>query len=283
MLELETFQNVSKRGKFDRSIWPTINNIAVQIYDKSLESGESIWHLASPAGGVSPDKVIYFMGFDVSRAPERRKEAAAYAAVCDSYGKILYRKAIDSHKGEKIHAKVLSDWFWDVASSTFDEVKSNERLDELILFKDGPIPSNQIMDYRNGAIDAKERLVAEEIMKNDGNIRVISVTKSGPYRIYGNEQYEYKTQNTAIIRSESMALAITARAARGTPNAFRLEIEYQIKEDTQIDTILQIFNDLRYLDWSSLYMQPKMILPLHIVQNLAKLSKEDILVPYIPR
>ena len=32
----------------------------------------------------------------------------------------------------------------------------------------------------------------------------------------------------------------------------------------------------RYLDWNSLFSQPKTILPLHIVQNLAKLSKEDV-------
>jgi len=49
-------------------------------------------------------------------------------------GRILYRKAIDSHKGEKNSSKVLSDCFFDVASSTYDETREEKVLDELILY-----------------------------------------------------------------------------------------------------------------------------------------------------
>jgi hypothetical protein len=258
-------------------------NMVAQIYDKSLGHGKSIWHLVSPAGGLDPQRTIYFMGFDVSRSPERRKEAAAYAAVCDSYGRILYRKSIDTHKGEKIQAKVLSDWFYDVASNSFDEVSSHKPVDELILFKDGPIPQNQIVDYENGSEDAKERLIKEGIMNQAGNIRVLSVVKRGPYRVYGKESYDYKTQNTAIVQGPREAIVVTSSAGRGTAAPVRIRFEYQLVEDMAIDQAIRIFNDLRYLDYTSLYKQPKTILPLHIVQNLAKLSKEDVSVPYIPR
>ena len=278
MIRYQIFNSCLKMSKTS-----ILDNLAVQIYDKSLKSGESIWHLSKPAGGVDPNKIIYFMGFDISRSPEKRKEAAAYAAICDSYGRILYRKAIDSHKGEKIQAKVLSDWFFDVASSTFDETKQTKKIDELILFKDGPIPSNQLIDYRNGSIDAKERLIEERIMDKSSNIRIVSVVKRGPYRIYGKEEYDYKTQNTGLIRNDKEALIVTTPGFQGTPSTLKLRIEFQIKEDMNIEELLKIFNDLRYLDWSSLYKQPKTILPLHIVQNLAKLSKEDVDVPYVPR
>lgn len=285
MLRWRTFKVISSWDgrSAGKMMIPCINNIAVQIYDKYLKTGESIWHLANPAGGLDPNRVVYFMGFDVSRAPERRKEAAAYAAVCDSYGRILYRKAIDSHKGEKIQAKVLSDWFFDVASSTYDEVRENKVLNELILYKDGPIHGDQIVDYRKGSLSAKERLMAEGIMDQDSNIRTISVIKSGPHRIYGKKRFDYKTQNTAVIRDPQNAIFVTSPAYQGTPSPMRMKIEFQIIEDMEIRQILRVFNDLRYLDWSSLYKQPKTILPLHIVQNLAKLSKEDVVIPYVPR
>jgi hypothetical protein len=285
MIQYANFRAVAQwDGRYNyKKLAPILEVLSTQIYDKYLEPGESIWHLAKPAGGIDPEKNIYFMGFDVSRDPERRKEAAAYASICDSYGRILYRKAIDSHKGEKIQAKVLSDWFFDVASSTFDATGEEKKLDELILFKDGLIPGSQIVDYREGSLDAKKRLVDEGIIHKNGNIRIISVIKQGPHRIYGKKRYGYKTQNTAIIRNDREALAATASTFQGTPATLRFKIMYQITENMNVEDILRIFNDLRYLDWSSIYKQPKTILPLHIVQNLAKLSKDDILIPYIPR
>jgi len=286
MICLETFSEIAGWNGDDNAVKyvPIINNLAIQIYDKYLESGESIWHLAKPAGGLDPHKVIYFMGFDVSRAPEKRKEAAAYAAVCDSYGKIIYRKTIDSHKGERVQSKVLSEWFFEVAHSAFDKTDEKRKLSELILFKDGPIRSNQVVDYREGSLDAKKRLIDEGIMDMDSNIRIISAVKTGPHRIYGKrKKYNYKTHNTAIVRDRNSALIVTTEPPQGTAATLRLKIEYQIFDDMNIDQVLAIFNDLRYLDWDSLYKQPKTILPLHIVQNLAKLSKEDVTVPYIPR
>ena len=121
------------------------------------------------------------------------------------------------------------------------------------------------------------------IMDDGSNIRVVAVVKRGPYRIYGPESNQYKIQNTALIRNYNEAILVTASSFQGTPSTLKLIIEFQIKEDMDIEELSKIFNDLRYLDWSSLYKQPKTILPLHIVQNLAKLSKEDIQVPYIPR
>jgi len=287
MLRSRTFEWISKWDGYTNKlrITPILYNLSAQVFDKSLAPGESIWHLSNPAGGIDPRRTVYFMGFDVSRAPERRKEAAAYAAVCDSYGRILYRKAIDSHKGEKIQSNVLSDWFFDVASSAYDETsKSMEKqVDELILFKDGPIHRSQLVDYRKGALDAKARLMDEGIMKADANIRVISVTKKGPHRIYGKPWKQHRTRNTSLLRDESNAVIVTTEVHRGTALPLKLRLEYQLVNDMDIKQVVHIFNDLRYLDYTSLYKQPKTILPLHIVQNLAKLSKEDISVPYVPR
>lgn len=278
MLNYSTFRNiVTSTRDF------ITNNLAAETYEKSLRPGESMWHLANPAGGIPADRRVFFMGFDVSRTPGERKEAAGYVAICDNFGIITHRQVIKSHKGERVSASVLSDWFFEVAVSTSLASRgAKEAVDELILFKDGPIHPNQVKDYREGALNAKERLMSEGIMNEDGNIRVVAVVKSGPHRIFG-EPPQYEALNTAIIRDSRRALMATAKTAIGTADPLRFDLVYQIKDDMTIEGILHMFNDLRYLDWDSLYRQPKTIMPLHIVQNLAKLGKEDINVPYIPR
>ncbi|MBS7633645.1 hypothetical protein KEJ15_08565 [Candidatus Bathyarchaeota archaeon] len=287
--QMVSYQLMEKMGAWDgytdnQKYAPILQVLAVQMYDKCLKAGEAIWHLANPVAGVSPDKTIYFMGFDVSRNPEKRTESAAYAAICDTYGRVIHRKTI-THKGERIHYKVLSQWFFEAALDAYLNEPEQERkkVDEIILFKDGPILGPQLKDYVDGANEAKKRLVDKGIMGENGNIRIVSVVKHGPYRLYGAKENNYTIDKTALIRSDKTALIVTCGSYIGTPVTLRLNLDYQITDDMKIEKITHMFNELRYLDWSSLYRQPKTILPLHIVQNLAKLSKEDIEVPYIPR
>ena len=223
------------------------------------------------------------MGFDVSRNQETRKEAAAYAAVCDHYGKILYRNTINSHRGEKVQGPVLSDWFFELATATYDKLSQTKHLDGIILFKDGPIPTSQVQDYRQGAILAKERLIKEHIMTSQSDIKVIAAVKRGIHRFYGNPNYHYNVNYSAVLRNSKEAVLVTSKPRIGTASTTRLQLTYQGIKDMDITKIISIFNDLRYLDWSSLFQQPKTILPLHIVQNLAILQKEDVIVPYDPR
>ncbi len=256
--------------------------IALKNYGRYLRVNQSIWHLNKPAGNLSQDKTVYFMGFDVSRNPETRAEAAAYAAICDSLGQVLYKNSIESHRGERVESTVLNDWFVDVAMSTY--LNTNKKLiDYLMLFKDGPIYSNQVEEYKKGALNARERLIKEGIMNENSDIKVIAVIKRGVHRIYGSEQRDYKIKPLGLIRNDKEALLITSRPYRGTATSQRLVLTHQGINNMNIIEISQLFNDLRYLDWNSLFNQPKTILPLHIVQNLAILNKEDINVPYIPR
>ncbi|MFX1477954.1 MAG: Piwi domain-containing protein [Promethearchaeota archaeon] len=258
-------------------------NIALKAYGRFLECGEAIWHLKNPAGGLIEDTNNYFLGFDVSRSPESRKEAAAYAAVCDNYGKVLYKSSIDSHRGENVIAEILSDWFFEIATSTHDEIGSEKKIDCMYLFKDGSITFPQVKEYENGSVLAKERLMEEHLMTNDSDIKTIAVIKRGLHRFYGDEKQRYRVNYSGLIRSPKEALLITSRPRIGTAATTRIELTHQLISNTDISQIAKMFNDLRYLDWNSLFSQPKTILPLHIVQNLAKLSKEDVIVPYDPR
>ncbi|MBA7565640.1 hypothetical protein ES708_07325 [subsurface metagenome] len=282
MLQWKTYRNLLKsslEGKLSFANY----NIALKAYGRNLNCGEAIWHLKQPAGGLNPNQNNLFMGFDVSRNIETKKEAAAYAAVCDNYGKILYRNSINTHRGEKVIAEVLSDWMFELAFSTYDEIGIEKKIDNLFLFKDGPIPNAQIDEYRRGTLLAKERLLKEHIMDKSSDIKTIAVIKRGLHRFYGDEKYSYRVNHSCLIRNPKEAIIITSKPRIGTASTTRLNLIHQINDDMNIEQIVKIFNDLRYLDWSSLFQQPKTILPLHIVQNLAKLSKEDIVVPYDPR
>ncbi len=283
MIQWKTYTDLLKRSNQEKLLSFPNYNIALKAYGRALKTGESIWHLNNPAGGLNPKKIIYFMGFDVSRNPETRKEAAAYAAVCDIYGRILYKNVIDSHRGEKVQAEVLSDWFFDLAISTYDDVGEQNKIDCLFLFKDGPIYASQIKEYQQGAIRAKERLLNEHIMSKSSDIKIVAVIKRGLHRFYGTQESNYRVQYSGVIRDVNNSIIITSKPRIGTSSSTRLNFTYQMNNDIDIEQISRIFNDLRYLDWSSLFQQPKTILPLHIVQNLAKLSKEDIYVPYDPR
>ncbi|MCI0504418.1 hypothetical protein L0Y65_06980 [Candidatus Micrarchaeota archaeon] len=282
---IEAAQGAKANPNFDKYVLPRIQVMAVQMYDKSLKKGESIWHLAKPAGNMDEKKKTYFMGFDVSRNPENHKESAAYAAVCDNLGRVLHRKTLGSHRGELVSSEELKQWFFDAASDAYLETEktTGAKVDEIILFKDGRIHHTELPGYRQGAEEAKKELEEHKIMSEKSNIRIVSVVKSGPYRVYGTPQQQFMISEVAIARDNKHAILVTARTRKGSPAALRLNIDFEITPDMDVLQLSQIFNELRYLDWSSIYAQPKTILPLHIVQNLAKLNKEDITVPYIPR
>ncbi len=284
MVRGNTFTRVARwDGKAEQyAMNSLLRNFAVQIYDKYLETGETIWHLARPAGGLDPSKNVFFMGFDVSRTPSERKEAAAYCAVCDAYGRVVTRKVITAHKGEKVPAKELSDWFFDAACAAFD-ASGHKVVDCIILFKDGPIRPNQVIEYETGALEARDRLIQQGIMNTNSDIKVVSVVKQSARRLYADLTGKKKIFSTVLYRDSRHAMGVTSITRLGTPAVLRLGLEFQIVEDMTIKDIYHIFNDLRYLDYDSLFSQPKTILPLHVVQHLAKLSKEDIIVPYVPR
>lgn len=282
MIQWNTYKKLlqeSKMGGFSFSNY----NIALKAYGRYLKCGEAIWHLKEPAGGLNPTQNNFFMGFDVSRNPETRKESAAYAAVCDNYGRILYKNSIDTHRGERVIGEILSDWFFELASSIYDELNNMRKIDNIFLFKDGPIYTPQIAEYQKGVLLAKKRLIQEHIMDKSSDIKIIAAIKRGLHRFYGEEKNFYRVNYSGLIRDDKDAIILTSRPRKGTASTTRLSLIYQLKNDMNIEQISRIFNDLRYLDWSSLFQQPKTILPLHIVQNLAKLTKEDIIVPYYPR
>ena len=171
----------------------------------------------------------------------------------------------------------IIDWLIEIANDTGQGL-----VDELVVFKDGFIRGFELPAWKEGTEEAKKILVENNLMSPEGNIRIISVIKTGAHRIYSDDPNS-KASNVALVRDSKRAILVTAKPFKGTPDSLRLTIEHQLKEDLDIKNIVLIFNDLRFLDWESLYKQPKTILPLHIVQNLAKYSKEDINIPYAPR
>lgn len=271
-------------NKQDERKLSSASNVVCGIFDKTLNPGEAMWQLNKPAGNLSEDKTIYFMGFDVSRNIEKNTESGAYAAICDPFGRILHRKHLGSHRGEKINPEVLADWFFKVAIQSYKESEKKKPLDTLILFKDGNIPDNQIQDYQKASEIAKDNMLQHGLISDKGNIVILEVVKRGPQRLFGDEKWRFRISNRAVIRNEKEALIVTYGNTYGkTPKPLRLSIVSQLENEFTIRDIIQMFNHLRYLDYSSIYAQPKTILPLHIVQNQALLNKEDINVPYVAR
>lgn len=287
MIREYTFKSLTEQNNNNRVFTASI--IMAQLYGKILPPGQSIWHLAKGAGGIPLDKQFFFMGFDVSRNIDLKREAAAYSAICDPQGRVLTRKSVP-FKGERVGAMSLSEWFFDAALDAYESTSGKKKLDCLVLFKDGDIRDSQVSEYEDGCDIAMKRMIKSGLMDPNGNLVIIAAIKRGPYRLFGYGEDEYMIKNRAIVRNESEAILVTCgngprgkRALRGTPQPIRLKIIHQVRKLLTIQQVVQIFNDLRYLDYSSLMKQPKTILPLHIVQNLAKLIKEGIEVPYDPR
>lgn len=162
-----------------------------------------------------------------------------------------------------------------------------EKIIEMMCEKFPQLSRNQgytfFIDFSNGNTINIRKNPNTMWHSNKSDMKIIAAIKRGLHRLYGDQQQGYRVNYSGVLRSPTDAILVTSQPKIGTASTTRLKLTYQITNDMNIEQIARIFNDLRYLDWNSLFSQPKTILPLHIVQNLAKLSKEDVIVPYVPR
>jgi hypothetical protein len=263
-----------------------------QAYVKATR--KPAWTLANPAGGSVGTA---FLAFDVSRRQEFlyeeqgelrpatsviRKEASAIASVCDEYGRIVRWDTYPSHSGETLGR----DEAWNILTRTVDDVEEvrGDDFRRLVVYKDGPIRDSELAFLRSAA-----REVVDDFFSEKGRpiqIDFVGVVKSGLERVFKGEDEKFANpeRGTFVVMADQTSLICASQPRRGTTKPIRLEYRASVGGDPYpMDALIREFSDLSYLDWRSVYLQPKTPLILQLVQSLGELLTLDIETPtYIP-
>lgn len=258
-------------------------NLLTQIYLKSLISGEALWVLSKPAGGVEGTAYI---GYDVSRRIDKetgmRREAAATACLVDGQGRYLMSRFYSSQRGEDIDAQTANQLIFEAADEAYRNFKKlGKEFRRLVIFKDGIIKPRAIANIKEGAIKAAKAITTDPELPQEITIELIGVVKRGIERMYSKEGYNVEegsyvlfTDNSALLVSSDLGRAMTRVTAQTT----RIEPKFRItvkdgnvaEEKNDIEGVLREFYDLTSLDWASLYHMPKLPIVLRIVQALGE-------------
>lgn len=297
MIRPETVKRVI--SKKDQNL---IGNILVQIYLKTLIRGEAVWLLNEPAGG-SPHTC--YMGYDVSRITERlfdptsktwireMKEAAAYAAVCDSYGRVIECRSLPAQRGEMLTPDDVVRLLYEVLHECKTSMNEfyGEDFTRLVIFRDGNISSTDLQMMDRGI---------EKLFETIGNkytkltIDVVAVIKTGIERLFSDDRTNPSVGDYVIL-DESNALLCTSDLKQRSDrlSAKPIKLYYPLSKSLDyssrrrpMEHIVHEFVDLTKLYWVSLVYTPKVALPLKIVQRIGQLAVRDVSVPrdvpYIP-
>ncbi|MFQ5911253.1 MAG: hypothetical protein ACE5IJ_11135, partial [Thermoplasmata archaeon] len=263
-----------------------------QAYVKATR--KPAWTLANPAGERVGNA---YLAFDVSRRQEFlyeerdelrpatsviRKEASAIASVCDEYGRIIKWDTYPSHSGETLGR----DEAWNILIRAVDDIVEVRGRDfrRLVVYKDGPIRDTELVFLRSAAQEVVDDFSSEK--GRPIRIDFVGVVKSGVERVFRREDNRFANpeRGTFVVMADQTCLICASQPRRGTTNPIRLEYRASVGGDSYpMDALIQEFSDLSYLDWRSVYLQPKTPLILQLVQSLGELLTLDIETPtYIP-
>ena len=279
-----------------------IGNILVQLYLKTLDRGEAVWLLDKPAGGTPS---TCYMGYDVARISERifdptsktwvreRKEAAAYAAVCDSYGRVIECRSLHAQRGEMLTPDDVLRLLYEVIHECKIAMKEyyDEEFTRLVVYRDGRISPT---DLKMIEIGIQKLFNSVKDKYSDLTIDVVAVIKTGIERIF-NDNLTNPTIGQYVVLDESYALLCTSDLKKKSKyvSARPIKLQYVLSKSidnldhrSSMEKIVHEFIDLTKLDWVSLAHLPKLALPLKLVQQIGKLTIRDVSipkdVPYIP-
>lgn len=279
-----------------------IGNILVQLYLKTLDRGEAVWLLDKPAG-ETPNTC--YMGYDVSRISERifdptartwireKKEAAAYAAVCDSYGRVIECRSLYAQRGEMLTPDDVLRLLYEIIHECKTAMKEyyNEEFKRLVIYRDGSIPLTDLKMMEMGI-----QKVFDSIKDRYSNltIDVVAVIKTGIERIF-DEDVTNPRVGQYVVLDESHALLCTSdmKSRSQYVSAKPIKLHYALSKSidgenhrSPMEKIVHEFVDLTRLDWVSLVHSPKLALPLILVQQIGRLTVRDVSVPkdvpYVP-
>jgi len=279
-----------------------IGNFLIQLYLKTLDRGEAVWLLNTPAGG---SKQTCYMGYDVARLTERvfdptaktwireRKEAAAYAAVCDSYGRVIECRSLFAQRGEMLTPDDVLRLLYETLHECKTAMKEyyNEDFSRLVIYRDGDIKST---DLKMMELGLQKLFEAVEDKYSRLIIDVVAVIKTGIERVFDDDMTNPNVGNYVIL-NDARALVCTSDIKKKSNylSAKPLKLKYVLSKSLDnvdrrapMEKIVHEFIDLTRLDWVSLAHMPKLALPLILVQQIGKLTLKDVSVPkdvpYIP-
>jgi hypothetical protein len=279
-----------------------VGNILLQLYLKTLDRGEAIWLLENPAGN---SKSTCYMGYDVSRISERifdpssrtwireKKEAAAYAAVCDSHGRVIECRALQAQRGEMLTPDDVLRLLFETLHECNTAMKDfyQEDFNRLVMYRDGRIPPTDLKMIELG-IDKLFEAVRDKY--SSLTIDVVAVVKTGIERLFTDELTNPGIGEYVILDDRQAIVCTSALRGRSEYiSAKPIKLHYALSKSMDaldrkkpMETLIHEFVDLTKLDWVSLVHTPKLALPLILVQEIGKLTVRDVSipkdVPYIP-
>ena len=270
-------------------------NTVIQLYLKCLKRGEAPWILEHPAGRA---RGTAYLGYDVSRRFEAegavRKEAAATISMVDGLGRHILNKIHTTQTGEKLDANTANRIIFDVsreAKDTFEDF--GETFGRLVIFKDGIMHGGEVENIRKGALSAVESMLPKSSMPDEITVDLVSVVKSSIERLYKDDGGNVD-DGIFVVFSDGSGVVVNShlgrKGARVTAQPTRLEPKFRITQEGDvkipkmlINQLVHEFCDLCYLDWASIFHQPKYPIVLRLVQSLGEQYTLDISDPtYLP-
>jgi len=268
-------------------------NTLFQVYLKTLDKGEAPWILENPAG---MKKGTAYVGYDVSRRQDKEKgqkrEAAATISMVDNLGRHISNKFYTTQSGEKLDKKSAKELIFDLgrsADKTFKEY--GDELKRMVLFKDGTIRKHERDNVLEGATESIDSILSKQELPDQISVELVGVVKSNIERIYQNNGYNPERGKYVIFNDGTGIICSThlnrKRNTKVTVQTTKLEPKFKSTEDgnKEIDmySILHEFSDLCFLDWGSIYHQPKYPIVLKLAQQLGEQFTLNIGRPsYLP-
>lgn len=279
-----------------------IGNFLIQVYLKTLTRGEAVWLLNNPAGN---SKYTCYMGYDVARLTERvfdptsktwikeRKEAAAYAAVCDSYGRVIECRSLFAQRGEMLTPHDVVRLLYEILHECKTAMREfyGEKFSRLVIYRDGDIKKSDLKMMEVGIENLFENVRDKY---PDLVIDVVAVIKTGIERLF-KEDWSNPNIGDYVILNDKYALVCTSdiRHKAEYVTARPLKLKYVLSKSidgkerrSSMEKIVNEIIDLTKLDWASLVHLPRLPLPLILVQQISKLTLRDVSVPkdvpYVP-
>ena len=296
--EEQVIQNITLQSarKIANDDMYTGMNTAIQLYLKSLKRGMAPWILEQPAGGAHGTA---YLGYDVSRRFEAeggvRKEAAATISMVDGLGRHILNKTHTTQSGEKLDENTANWIVFNVSRSAKKTFETYGRpFKRLVIYKDGIVRKNEVATIRRGVHSAIENMLPKSSMPDTISVELISVVKSSIERLY-TDTGENVDDGAFVVFSDGNAVVVNSHLAGKkadyvTAQPTRLEPKFRISEEgemtiqqDQIGQLVHEFCDLCYLDWASIFHQPKYPIVLQLVQKLGEQYTLDISDPtYLP-
>lgn len=279
-----------------------IGNILVQLYLKTLDRGEAVWLLNKPAGDSYN---TCYMGYDVSRISERifdptaktwireKKEAAAYAAVCDSYGRVIECRSLYAQRGEMLTPDDVLRLLYETLHECKTAMKEyyNEDFNRLVVYRDGSIKTT---DLRMMELGIQKTFDAIRDKYSSLTVDVVAVIKTGIERIFDNDGTNPIIGQYVVLDDYNALLCTSDMKNRSEyVSAKPIKLNYALSKSldgqnhrSKMEKVAHEFIDLTKLYWVSLVHSPKLALPLILVQQIGKFTIRDVSVPkdvpYIP-